>query len=395
MSEPAPARSPWPRRVADSVFRVGWPRTDRARAQAMLSSFFLHLHAPRVRRHSLHAWYTLGLGVVSAYLFFILTFTGIVLMLWYTPSPVAAYRSIKDLQFVVPYGGFLRNLHRWAGHAMVAVVCLHMCRVFFTGAYKAPRQFNWQIGLALLVLTLALSFTGYLLPWDQLAFWAVTVGTSMATYVPMLGTPLRYLLLGGDTVGPGALLRFYVLHCAVLPATMLLLVVLHVFRVRRDGLSAPAVVANAHTQPAGAAVEGARLVPAWPHLLCLEVLLLLATLVVLQVLALAVNAPLEEIADAARTPNPARAPWYFLGLQELVHHSAVVGGVLAPAVVFIALVVLPYIDTSPRGIGTWFARDRRAVNIAFGLLVFAALALTAIGAWFRGPQWAWAWPWRT
>jgi quinol-cytochrome oxidoreductase complex cytochrome b subunit len=360
----------------------------------MLSSFFLHLHAPRVRQHSLRASYTFGLGVVSAYLFFILTFTGIVLMLYYTPSPAAAYRSIKDLQFVVPYGAFLRNLHRWAGHAMVAVVCLHMCRVFFTGAYKAPRQFNWQIGLALLVLTLALSFTGYLLPWDQLALWAVTVGTSMAAYVPIVGAPLRYVLLGGDTVGAGALLRFYVLHCAVLPASMLLLIVLHAFRVRRDGLSAPAAVIDAHARGADAAVAGARLVPAWPHLLHREVLLLLATLVVLQVLALAIDAPLEEIADAARTPNPARAPWYFLGLQELVHHSAFVGGVLAPAAAFLALVMLPYIDTYPGGVGTWFARERRAANTVFFVLVVAVIALTAIGAWFRGPQWAWSWPWR-
>jgi quinol-cytochrome oxidoreductase complex cytochrome b subunit len=394
MTDPPRTRWTWPRRVAGSVFRVGWPRTDRARGQAMLSSFFLHLHAPRVRRHSLRASYTLGLGIVSAYLFFILTLTGIVLMLYYAPSPGAAYRSIKDLQFVVPYGGFLRNLHRWAGHGMVAIVALHMCRVFFTGGYKAPRQFNWQIGLALLVLTLALSFTGYLLPWDQLAFWAVTVGTSMAAYVPIAGAPLRYLLLGGDTVGAGALLRFYVLHCALLPASMLLLVILHVFRVRRDGLSAPASIER-QADPAAPLSDAGRLVPAWPHLLHLEVLLLLATLVAFQVLALAIDAPLEEMANAARTPNPARAPWYFLGLQELVHHSAFVGGVLAPAAVFIALVLLPYVDTDSRGVGTWFARERRTANTAFAVLVIAALVLTIIGAWFRGPQWAWSWPWRT
>ncbi|MBK5296939.1 MAG: cytochrome b N-terminal domain-containing protein, partial [Vicinamibacteria bacterium] len=231
--------SSWAGRAFRSVFRVGWPATDRSRAHAMLSSFFLHMHAPRVRQHTLRASYTFGLGLISAYLFIVLTATGILLMLYYTPSPALAYRSIKDLQFVIPFGSLLRNLHRWAGHAMVVAVLLHACRVFFTGAYKEPRQFNWVLGLGLLVLTLALSFTGYLLPWDQLAFWAITVGTSMVSYAPGIGPAARHVLLGGDTVGAGALLRFYVLHCAVLPASMLLLVCLHVFRVRRDGLSWP------------------------------------------------------------------------------------------------------------------------------------------------------------
>jgi quinol-cytochrome oxidoreductase complex cytochrome b subunit len=316
-----------------------------------------------------------------------------VLMLYYTPTPEAAYRSIKDLQFAIPFGSVFRNLHRWAGHAMVAVVVLHLCRVFFTGAYKAPRQFNWVIGVALLVLTLALSFTGYLLPWDQLAFWAVTVGTSMATYAPGVGEPLRQLLLGGETVGAAALLRFYVLHCAILPVAMVLLIALHLFRVRRDGLSAPAAVLEATPQAREHAGHEARLVPAWPHLLHREVLLLAGTLLALQVFAVAFEAPLEEIADAARTPNPAKAPWYFLGLQEAVHYSALVGGVLAPAAILAVLLALPYLDTSQHGIGKWFDRSRRTANTLFAGLVLLVVALTVIGAWFRGPHWAWTWPW--
>ena len=158
-------------------------------------------------------------------------------MLYYVPYPPEAYRSMKDLQFVVTFGIVLRNMHRWSAHAMVVVVFLHMCRVFWTGSYKPPREFNWVVGVLLLLLTLGLSFTGYLLPWDQLAFWAITVGTNIAAYAPIVGDQVKFLLLGGHMIGPMTLLRFYVLHCVILPLAMLLLISLHVWRVRKDGLS--------------------------------------------------------------------------------------------------------------------------------------------------------------
>src|SRR5512135_1280758 len=227
----------WLDEARRSVWRIGWPRTDKDRAAAMISSLFLHVHPARVNRHSLQASYTLGLGVISGVLFAILTVTGLALMFYYVPYPAEAYRSMKDLQFVVTFGVVLRNMHRWAAHGMVAVVFLHMCRVFLTGSYKAPREFNWVIGVALLLLTLALSFTGYLLPWDQLAYWAITVGTNIAAYAPLVGQRLKFLLLAGHDIGPLTLLRFYVLHCVILPLALLLLVALHVWRVRKDGLS--------------------------------------------------------------------------------------------------------------------------------------------------------------
>ena len=153
----------------------------------MLSSLVLHVHPTRVRVGVLRPSATLGLGLVSFFLFVVLTVTGLALMLYYVPHTQAAYRSMKDLQYAVGFGMFLRNAHRWAAHGMVAVVFLHMCRVFFTGAYKPPREFNWVVGVLLLLLTLALSFTGYLLPWDQLAYWAITVGTAIVAYFPVLG----------------------------------------------------------------------------------------------------------------------------------------------------------------------------------------------------------------
>jgi len=229
-----------PRNVKDSVFRQGVPATDHERAEAVFGNFFLHLHPVKVHRNTLRFGYTLGLGLVSFYLFVMLVGSGILLMFYYLPSTELAYRSMKDLEYVVSFGKVLRNIHRWAAHAMVITVFLHLCRVFYTGAYKFPREFNWVIGLCLLILTLLLSFTGYLLPWDQLAFWAITVGTSIVSYVPWIGGELRYLLLGGNVVDQSALLRFYVLHCVVLPLLMGFLVGVHFWRIRRDGgLSRP------------------------------------------------------------------------------------------------------------------------------------------------------------
>jgi quinol-cytochrome oxidoreductase complex cytochrome b subunit len=369
-------------RVYRSVFRVGWPRTAHDRSTAMLSSLVLHLHPSRVTVRALRFPTTLGLGIVSLSLTAILAVTGLALMFYYVPHPDAAYRSMKDIEFAVAFGLTVRNAHRWAAHAMVAVVFLHMCRVFFTGAYKPPRELNWIVGVLLLLLTLALSFTGYLLPWDQLAYWAITVGTSIVAYLPLVGEPLRYLLLGGNDIGAAALLRFYTLHCVVLPGLLLLLVALHLWRVRKDGgLAAPPQV------------RASRRAPTWPHLLVRELGLLLAVLVAVGAAALLFDAPLEEIADSARTPNPAKAPWYFLGLQELVHHSALLGGVVIPLAAIAALVALPYVDASRAGTGVWFARERWRANLVFGALALLAVVLTVVGVFFRGPNWGWIWPW--
>jgi quinol-cytochrome oxidoreductase complex cytochrome b subunit len=169
-------------------------------------------------------------------LFIILTLTGALLMLYYRPSVSQAYSDMKDLQFVVSSGQFLRNMHRWAAHAMVAMVFLHMLRVFYTGSYRPPKEFNWVIGVILLVVTILLSYTGYLLPWDQLAFWGISVGTNMVRSVPFgLGEKISFLLLGGNIVGENALVRFYVLHCFIIPVVAMVLMGIHFWRVRKDG----------------------------------------------------------------------------------------------------------------------------------------------------------------
>jgi len=398
-----------------SVCRVGWPATDKDRAAAMISSLFLHIHSARVSRHVLRPTYTFALGLISAILFIVLSVTGLALMLYYVPYPPEAYRSMKDLQFVVTFGIVLRNMHRWSAHAMVGVVFLHLCRVFWTGSYKPPREFNWVVGVLLLLLTLGLSFTGYLLPWDQLAFWAITVGTNIAAYAPIVGDQLKFLLLGGHVIGSMTLLRFYVLHCVILPLAMLMLISLHLWRVRKDGLSGAGISVSPTEEQSGvfpastktyglmsltrrprASVEARDPndeVFAWPHLLYRELLVALGVIVVLHVVSLVFMAPLEEIADPTRTPNPAKAPWYFLGLQELVHYSALVGGVIVPTLIVFALFVVPYVDRGTAGAGRWFASERRLANSVFTAMAAALVVLTVVGTLFRGANWAWVWPW--
>jgi quinol-cytochrome oxidoreductase complex cytochrome b subunit len=417
------------REVWQSIFRRDPLSTDKGKAELVFHNLWLHIHPTKVNKEHLklrHTWY---LGAITFYLFLILVSTGIVLMFYYRPHPPEAYQDMKDLRFVVFLGPFFRNMHRWAAHGMVICVFLHMLRVFYTGSYKRPRQFNWVIGVLLFLLTLSLSFTGYLLPWDQLAFWAITVGTNIGSYAPLIGSRLRMLLLGGHTVGEFALLRFYVLHVAVLPSLVVLLTMVHFWRIRKDGgLSEPVwkLKAEAPTQlvrigapadpaPVGVVVpastektyglmevvtgtplfetitsdEEADLVFSYPYAFFREGIALLATVATAMTVSLFWYAPLEEMANPAKTPNPAKAPWYFLGLQEMVSHSALIGGVVLPALMVLALVAIPYLDSNP---------SRRPAERKWAIWVFTAfaianVALIVIGYYFRGPGWAWVPPW--
>jgi quinol-cytochrome oxidoreductase complex cytochrome b subunit len=222
-------------RVWRSVFRSGTGSSTLHNSLVIQQNVFLHLLSTKVRKRMLEfnaTWYlgTLTLGSLG-----ILVITGILLMLYYHPSAPQAYADTKDLQFVVSSGQFLRNLHRWSAHAMVFLVFAHMFRVFYRGAYRPPREFNWVIGVVLLLITLLLSYTGYLLPWDQLAFWAITVGSNIASFVPVFGDKVRFMMLGGHFVNANALLRFYVLHCMILPMAAFFLVAIHFWRIRKDG----------------------------------------------------------------------------------------------------------------------------------------------------------------
>jgi cytochrome b6 len=250
-------RRPEETQLYRAFFRVG--RTDDARNRALhtLNNLFLHIHPVKVNRDAVRYSYTWGMGGISFYLFLVLLFTGVLLMFYYHPTKVQAFRDILSLEHDVPFGLLLRNMHRWAAHLMIIAVWLHMLRVFLTGSYKRPREFNWCVGVLLLVLTMLLSFTGYLLPDDQLGFWAVTVGTNMARATPLLGhegpfgpqlgmTPyndVRFALLGGSIVDANALLRAYIWHCIALPLMISVFFGVHFWRVRKDGgISGPSPV---------------------------------------------------------------------------------------------------------------------------------------------------------
>jgi quinol-cytochrome oxidoreductase complex cytochrome b subunit len=222
-------------RVWQSVFRGGRGDNNLRRSLAVQQNVFLHLASVKISERSLAFRTTWFLGTLSLGTFLILAASGILLMLYYHPSVPQAYADMKDLQFVVSAGVFLRNLHRWSAHAMVFLVFAHMFKVFYRGAYRAPREFNWVVGVLLLLITLLLSYTGYLLPWDQLAYWAITVGSNLMSAVPVLGQKMRFLMLGGHTVNANALLRFYVLHCVILPLVAGLFLMIHFWRIRKDG----------------------------------------------------------------------------------------------------------------------------------------------------------------
>jgi quinol-cytochrome oxidoreductase complex cytochrome b subunit len=200
-----------------------------------MNNVLYHLHPVKVKRHGVKLSYTLCLGGLTFFLFILLTITGIFLMFYYTPAAETAYPDIEALSTNVAFGSLVRNMHRWGAHLMVLSVFLHMSRVFYHGAYKPPREFNWVVGVILLFLTLLLSFSGYLLPWDQLALWAVTVGTNMAGFVPVVGAQVKFALLAGVEVSAATLLRFYVLHVLAFPFILVLFLAVHFWRVRKDG----------------------------------------------------------------------------------------------------------------------------------------------------------------
>jgi len=407
-----------PQQLKTSVVRSGAPTTDRSRSSFVFGNLFLHLHAVRVHRWTLRWATTWGLGIMSVSAFVLTLVTGILLMFYYKPYPTAAYDSIKDIHFVVPTGLFIRNIHRWAAQLMVVAVLLHMARVFYTAAYRSPREYNWVIGMGLLVVTLGLSFTGYLLPWDQLAYWAINIGANIAQspreVTDALGlTPYfdpgglqKFILLGSEDVGEEALIRFYLLHVMILPLMLAMLMGVHFWRIRKDGGMAKPMDADDRVGPVGpdtypvfteapqktyhlaAIVRGRtpavgsgpeKTLPAMPHLFYAELAVLMLTVCLCVALSLISDAPLKELANPAVPENPAKAPWYFLGLQELVSYSAFMGGIGIPTIVIIGLLLIPYLDREADGSGEWF-RGPGGLRLVLRSAVFGLLAVLAVEA---------------
>jgi len=392
-------------KIWKSIFRHDFSDTPRTRLQRIFGNVFLHLHPVRVPKDAIRVTYTWGQGGLSFYLFLALVVTGVLLMFYYRPTTIHAFQDIKDLAFVVTLGRLLRNMHRWAAHLMVVVVILHMVRVFLTAGYKPPREYNWVVGVLLLVMTLFLSYTGYLLPWDQLALWAVTVGAQMAASTPIIGNEgpfrlpfvstandARFGLIGGTVIGDATLIRFYVLHCVAVPFLFTIFLCVHLWRVRKDGFS----------RQTGEKVD------VWPQLVSREFLAALIVTIILVAWSVLMQAPLEEHANLNVTPNPSKAPWYFVGLQELlVYFDPWIAGVALPTLIIVGLMAIPYLDTNPKGVGyypkmgftrlggvpVWYPTERPLAVGIFMLGILMWFVLIAIGHYCRGPNWEWYWPW--
>ena len=396
-----------------SMFRHPSLDTPRGRALQSFGNVFLHVYPVKVPPQVLRLRYSWRLGFISTVLFTILLVTGLYLMFFYTPSMTAAYGDMQQLRTSVGFGQVIRNVHRWSAHLMVLVVALHLVRVFVSGAYKPPRQFNWVIGVGLLVVTLAYSFTGYLLPWDQLSFWAVTVGSDLLHYVPVVGRTVRGFLLGGEQIGQATLLRFYVLHVAILTVAFFLLIVIHIWRVRKDGFAVEGLPSERPVKPALATSEAdARvrllgvvdretvtatdrnpddLVFTWPHLFVRHQVVALGTCAVVLLLGVLYAAPLQDYANPMLTPEPAKAPWYFVGLQELLaHFDPLIAGILIPSALGLGLVLLPYVDRNP----SQAMHKRKTALVLFTIMMVLAVGLTVVGALFRGPGWHFVLPWK-
>jgi quinol-cytochrome oxidoreductase complex cytochrome b subunit len=316
----------------------------------MFKTFVFHIRPRLVTEKTLRFTLTFGLGGTAVVLVSLQLFTGILLKFAYEPFPTQAYDSLIRLQAQYPFGQFIRNIHYWCANFLVGILCLHGLRVFFTGAFRPPRRVNWVIGLSLFSLTLAANLTGYLLPWDQLAYWATTICLGMLEYIPGIGGLLQQWVMGGPQIGAATLRNFFALHTAVVPAAMVSLMAYHFWRVRKaGGLVVP-------RSPGETPDEKPVAIPSNPHLLLREAAVALSAVAIVSAVALLFDAPLGAPANHGLSPNPTKAPWYFAGVQEmLVHFHPTFAWLIVLGAALGAFFILPYLAGGEETAGVWFA----------------------------------------
>jgi quinol-cytochrome oxidoreductase complex cytochrome b subunit len=416
--------------VAGSFLRSGRPSSDRSRAAVMFNNFFLHVQGVKTHINTLRPTYTLGLGLASLFLLLITVVSGVLLMIYYNPSIENAYNTVKDINYVVFGGKLARNMHKWAGEGMILVVLLHMARVFYTGSYKKGRELNWVIGIVLLIITFGINLSGYMLPWDQLSYWALVIVANIIqspkeitdslgiTQYFDIGGFFKELFLGGTTAGKESLTRVYIMHIMLFPIALFIFLGIHFWRIRKDGgltkpenfeptaadrelLAVPEKkggvfptnktyglmeLAKGRTPAVDKDIENEVL--SWPNLLLAEAAVFFLCLAAVAVYSFSVDAPLKELANSLIPENPAKAPWYFLGLQELLSYSAFMGGVGLPGLALLGLALIPYLDREEQHQGIWFS-GREGKAVALQALVTGAVVLIGIlvfvinFGWFR------------
>jgi len=362
----------------------GDPPTEKPnpRYRAQVKSFTLHLRPKFYQEGATWFTHTFRLGFLSVFFFVVETITGLILMVYYTPSPDVAYSDMINILSNVNYGKFLRDMHRLGAELMVIVVALHMVRVYFTGSYKHPRQFTWLTGVVLLLVTLFLSFSGYLLPWDQLALWAVTIGTSMADAAPLVGPQLNLILRGSQDISAGGLLRFYLLHIFLLPLVAIIFISVHYYKVAREhSISLPAAIEEGEAPPAKIAAAKRR-IDILPDLITSEIMWITLTLAgMVLFMAFVYSAALESHANPLKTPLHTTAPWYFLWLQGMLKlGDKTWWGVIWPTVIFLILFAVPYIDPGPSRL----AKNRKAGITAGVVVAISIVVLTFMGTGLWG-----------
>ncbi|MBW2472510.1 MAG: cytochrome b N-terminal domain-containing protein [Deltaproteobacteria bacterium] len=361
------------KRVLLSIFPgSGKPINEQKGSRKYFRSLLLHFRPQTVSERTLRFSLTWGLGGMAAVLIFLLFCTGLMLKFVYVPLPDRAYESILHLQNNIPFGQLVRNIHHWSANILLVIVFLHFLRVFFTGAFTAPRQFNWIIGLALFGGVILSNFTGYLLPWDQLSYWAITISSSMLEYIPLVGPKFEELILGGKELGPATIANFYAIHTAVLPAVLLLVLPFHFWRIRK---------ANGLVIPRSPDEDPDRLrekIEAIPNLIVREMTVALVLLAAVLLISMLFNAPLGDKANPGLSPNPTKAPWYFMGFQEmLMHFHPLYSLVIIPLLTVLFLLAIPYITYGKEISGVWFI-SKKGRKLALASAVASAL-LTALG----------------
>jgi quinol-cytochrome oxidoreductase complex cytochrome b subunit len=360
-------------RIRYSIF-PGTQRASEERAgyRKLFNSLILHFRPRSVPERTLRFSLTWGLGGMAVVLVCMLFATGLMLKFAYQPVPEKAYESILRLQSEVGFGQLIRNIHHWSGNALLMVVFLHFLRTFFTGAFHPPRQFNWIIGLGMFFAVLASNITGYLLPWDQLAYWAITICTGMLEYIPLIGSELQQLVRGGSDIGPATLSIFFAIHTAIIPACLIILMPFHFWRIRKArGLVVPR---TADEDPS----DRGESVPVIPNLVLREIVVAAVLMAVIMVASVIFNAPLEAKANPGLSPNPTKAPWYFAGFQELLlHFHPLFALFIIPVLMLIALLSIPYLNYQENTSGVWFA-SANGKRMAI-LAAVCAIIITPIG----------------
>jgi quinol-cytochrome oxidoreductase complex cytochrome b subunit len=363
-------------RIRLSIFPGGQKPADEQKGhRRYFRSLLLHFRPRVVPERTLRFSLTWGLGGMAALLVFLLFGTGLMLKFVYEPFPGRAYDSILHLQQNIPFGQLIRNIHHWSANGLLIIAFLHFLRVFFTGAFVAPRQFNWIIGLALFAAVLLSNFTGYLLPWDQLAFWAITISSSMLEYIPGVGTWLQELILGGKELGPATIANFYAFHTAILPALLLLIMPFHFWRIRKaKGLVIPKLP-DENTDTVGEKVDTI------PNLIVREVSVALVLLAIILVISMLFNAPLAAKANPGLSPNPTKAPWYFMGIQEmLMHFHPVFSLFIFPLMLVFGLLFIPYLNYESETAGVWFCSNKGRKMALIAVVTSIAATVAAIFA---------------